>query len=137
MAASAIIELRHTSSNFVHLVHPRPVPWDIVIGHITEALQVPLIPYDEWFTRLEAVPRTDEDLHRNPALHLIDFYRESLSTKDSQGVDEKEAMGLAVFDTTATMTDAPSLGPSHLAQLGKADIEQWISYWRSTGALDV
>jgi hypothetical protein len=136
VAASAIIELRHASTEFFHIVHPRPVLWETIIGYISDALRVPLIPYDEWLTRLEASPKTDEALHRNPALHLIDFYRALVVSKDVQRVDNMEAMGAPIYDTTTTVTEAPSLGPSHLAQLGKSDVESWVRYWRNTGALD-
>ena len=79
VAASAIIELRQTSSEFVHLVHPRPVPWEVIIGHVSDILGIPIIQYDEWLTRLEASPKTDEALHSNPALHLINFYLASIA----------------------------------------------------------
>ncbi|KIJ25871.1 hypothetical protein M422DRAFT_144228, partial [Sphaerobolus stellatus SS14] len=74
VAASAIIDLRNSSSTFAHLVHPRPVTWKSVIGNVAEILGVPTIPFEEWLKRLEAVPRTQEALHNNPALHLLDFY---------------------------------------------------------------
>ncbi|KIJ48229.1 hypothetical protein M422DRAFT_124216, partial [Sphaerobolus stellatus SS14] len=74
VAASAIIDLRNSSSIFAHLVHPRPVTWKSVIANVAEILDVPTIPFEEWLKRLEAVPRTPEALHNNPALHLLDFY---------------------------------------------------------------
>ncbi|KAF8581951.1 hypothetical protein K439DRAFT_1662052 [Ramaria rubella] len=137
VAASALIELRHTSSQFVHLVHPRPVPWTTVIQHVADALHVPVIPYDEWLRRLEASPRTNDALHRNPALHLIDFYRVSSTPKDAARVESREAMGLAMYETKISAREAPSLAPAHLPQLGKSDVNQWIGYWRSKSALDV
>jgi hypothetical protein len=137
VAASAIIELRHTSSEFVHIVHPRPVPWEVVIGHVSDALKVPVIPYDEWLIRLEASPKTDEALHHNPALHLTDFYRASAVPKDMQRVQDREAMGMAMYETTMTIADAPSLSPSQLAQLGREDVEGWIGYWKTKRVLDV
>ncbi|KAF8573785.1 hypothetical protein K439DRAFT_1642677 [Ramaria rubella] len=71
---AALIELRHTSSQFAHGVHARPVPWMSVIQHVAGTLHVPVIPYEEWLSRLEASPETRDALHRNSALHLIDFY---------------------------------------------------------------
>ena len=137
VAASAIIELRHTSSSFVHIVHPRPVPWEVVIGHVSDALGVPVIPYDEWLTRLEASPKTDEDLHRNPALHLTDFYQASAAPKDIRRAQDREAMGMAMYETTVTAAEAPSLRQSRLTQLGREDVENWIGYWKNKGVLDI
>ncbi|KAF8514478.1 hypothetical protein JB92DRAFT_2789445 [Gautieria morchelliformis] len=137
VAASAIIELRHTSGEYVHIVHPRPVPWEAVIGHMANTLTVPVIPYDEWLARLEASPRTDEDLHRNPALHLIDFYRASAVPGDIEAVQDREAMGIAMYKTTVTAAEAPSLSTSRLTRLGRDEVESWIGYWKSKGVLDV
>lgn len=41
----------------VNVVHPQPVPWTVVLGAIDHALsaQLPLIPYAQWFAKLEAV----------------------------------------------------------------------------------
>ena len=118
-------------------MHPRPVPWEVIIGHVSDILGIPIIQYDEWLTRLEASPKTDEALHRNPALHLINFYLASIAPKDIQRVQDREAMGLATYETTATAAEAPSLGQSRLARLGRKDIENWIGYWKNKGVLDV
>jgi len=136
IAASALIELRHTSREFVHLVHPRPVPWTAVNEHIADALDVPIISYDKWLHLLQVSPTTDEALHRNPAIHLVGFYRVSAIPKDTRRVEEREAMGLAMYKTMGTVADAPSLSPENLKQLGKEDVNRWIGYWRSKGALD-
>ncbi|KIJ30734.1 hypothetical protein M422DRAFT_783906 [Sphaerobolus stellatus SS14] len=93
VAAAAIIDMRISSSIFAHLVHPRPVTWRNAIGIIAGILDVPIIPFDEWLRRLEAVPRTSEALHNNPALHLLDFYHVSAPPKDMAGQEEREAMG--------------------------------------------
>jgi hypothetical protein len=137
VAASAIIELRHTAAEYVHIVHPRPVPWEAVIGPIAETLAVPVVPYEEWLARLEASPRTDEDLHRNPALHLIDFYRASAVPGGIRDVQDREALGMALYETTVTAAEAPSLSPSRLTRLGRDEAESWIGYWKSKGVLEV
>ena len=96
-----------------------------------------LIPYDEWLTQLEASPKTDEDLHRNPALHLTDFYRASAAPKDIERAQDREAMGLAMYETTVAAAEAPSLGQPRLARLGREDVENWMGYWKNKGVLDV
>ncbi|KAF8585451.1 acetyl-CoA synthetase-like protein [Ramaria rubella] len=135
VAASSLIELRHTSSQVVHLVHPRPVPWMNVIQHVADTLRLPVIPYGEWLSRLEAMPRTHETLQRNPALHLIDFYRVSAPLKDTEGLASKEAMGMATYETKIAAVEALSLSSKSLPQLGKEDVACWIEYWNGKGAL--
>ncbi|KIJ25888.1 hypothetical protein M422DRAFT_273122 [Sphaerobolus stellatus SS14] len=137
VAASAIIELRNSSSTFAHLVHPRPMTWKSVIGNVAENLGVPTIPFNEWLKRLEAVPRTPEALHNNPALHLLDFYHACLSPTDvSSGPEKREAMGLADYETTQTVVNAPTLNPDNLPQLGREEIDRWMGYWERKGALE-
>ncbi|KAF8574960.1 hypothetical protein K439DRAFT_1371078 [Ramaria rubella] len=41
---AALIELRHTSSQFAHGVHARLVPWMSVIQHVADTLHVPVFP---------------------------------------------------------------------------------------------
>ena len=132
-----MIELRNTSKEFVHIVHPRLIPCETVIGFVSDALRVPIIPYNEWVARLEASPKTDKALCRNPALQLLDFYRALVVPKDVPEMDGGGAMGSAMYDTTITVGEAPSLRPLQLAQLGRGDVESWIGFWRSTGALEI
>jgi hypothetical protein len=108
-----------------------------IIQHISDALNVPVVPYNEWLARLEASPATDEALHRNPALHLVGFYRVSAPPSDEKGIQDREAMGMAMYETKKTVSDAPSLRPQTLPQLGKYDVNLWIGYWRSKGVLDL
>ncbi|KAF8513307.1 hypothetical protein BU17DRAFT_95460 [Hysterangium stoloniferum] len=134
-AASVIIELRSASHDFAHIVHPRPVTWRSIIYHLAEALQVPVIPYNEWLLRLEASPKTGEALHSNPALHLLDFYKLSAPRNGFENVQQREAMGWTTYETTTTVMDAPSLRPNTLSQLGKEEVLLWVDYWKHKGAL--
>jgi len=133
-AATSLIELRHASGIFVHLVHPRPVLWRDIIDTVATIICVPVIPYDEWLKRLEAVPKTSEVLKNNPALYLLDFYRSAAPPRDKADVGSREAMGLASYATANTARDSPSL--DHLPQLSRDEVVRWIDYWESKGALD-
>jgi len=133
-AATALLELRHASGIFAHLVHPRPVPWRRIIEYVAAIIDIPVIPYDEWLRRLEASPKTSEALHNNPALHLLDFYYASRAPKDRSDLSRREAMGLSLFETRQTVVDAPTL--KDLAQLDMEEVSRWIDYWKSKGALD-
>ncbi|GJJ11665.1 putative NRPS-like protein biosynthetic cluster [Clathrus columnatus] len=137
IAASAILELRHTSIGFAHLVHPRPSSWKDLIGHITDILHVPTtISYSEWFKRLESLPRTEESLKANPALHLVDFYGGCIPPSEVENRESRDAIGLATYETTRTVSACVSLSPPYLPVLSKEEVEGWIGYWRVKGALD-
>ncbi|KIJ47421.1 hypothetical protein M422DRAFT_164052, partial [Sphaerobolus stellatus SS14] len=80
-AAAAIIDVQYSKSHTVHLRHPRPVAWSSVMGAAATALNIPLVPYDEWFFRLEHFqhPKSQntsrEPGHPHYALRLTDYYR--------------------------------------------------------------
>ncbi|KIJ28759.1 hypothetical protein M422DRAFT_189414, partial [Sphaerobolus stellatus SS14] len=138
VAAAAMIELRNSSSTFAHIVHPRPVSWKNAVGTVAEFLDVPVVPFQEWLKRLEAAPRTSEALHNNPALHLLGFYHACMAPSDFDIArqEESEAMGLANYETTQTVVNAPSLNTDNLPQLGREEIARWIGYWEGKGALE-
>ncbi|KAF8577132.1 NAD(P)-binding protein [Ramaria rubella] len=133
VAASTLIELRHTSNQFAHLVHPRPVTWTLIIQLIASALDVPVISYDEWLSRLEALSGTEEKFLRITGLHLLEFYRASATPNHVQLVGSREAMGMTSYETKLTVAEAPSL--SHVPPLGKEGVNSWIDNWRGKGEL--
>lgn len=114
---------------YANIVHPRPITWNAVIKWVAEQLGVPIIPYSEWLARLEAAPRTSETLVTNPALHLLDFYRSAIPGSDRKDLHDSEAMGIANYETTNTIINAPTLRPGHLPQLTRDDVCRWIQYW--------
>ncbi|KIJ25872.1 hypothetical protein M422DRAFT_38433 [Sphaerobolus stellatus SS14] len=54
----------------------------------------------------------------------------------SSGQEKREAMGLADYETTQTVVNAPSLNPDNLPQLGREEIARWMGYWERKGALE-
>ncbi|KAF8972154.1 hypothetical protein BDZ97DRAFT_1636524, partial [Flammula alnicola] len=53
LAAAAIVEMQETSNKMLHLVHPKPSNWGTIMTHLEKLLNVPLVPYEEWFAHLE------------------------------------------------------------------------------------
>lgn len=137
IAATAILELRHAPIQIAHLVHPRPSTWKRLIGYVADILHVPTIPYPEWVQRLEALPRTEDTVKINPALHLIDFYKGCVAPNDVPDRQSREAIGLATYETARTAAACASFGPEYLPTLTKDEVNSWISYWRAKGALDL
>lgn len=140
LAASAIIEMRDTVQETLHVIHPRPVSWSTVMKPIASILGVPLVPYAEWFARLQHSGRDinspvalDEHPHGSiSALKLVDFYRLGLKTPSQR--PNTESMGLLpkVAFKKGVLASA-SLRDAH--QLGVGEVEKWIRYWRTIGFL--
>ncbi|KAL6298480.1 hypothetical protein BKA93DRAFT_830667 [Sparassis latifolia] len=149
LAAAAIIDMRDTMGETLHLVHPHPVTWDTVMRPIASMLAVPLVPYREWFARLQssildaAVPSSNSDTGSLSgglsayALRLMDTYQLGLTRLDSSQGTSTESMGLSPkvafekgFYASATLMDdrlSPPLGPN--------DVKKWLRYWRGINFL--
>lgn len=118
--------MRSSPSGFLHLAHPRPVRWSDMAQHMSEALRLPLVPYSDWLERLERNLDVGGD---NPASRLIDFFR----TASMDGGDSKDAMGLPRLELVKAKGGSRTLNDDTLRQIGKDDVDRWLSYWRSVG----
>ena len=137
-AARAFVEMRNAPGpiSYLHLVHPRPVPFRTLIAPIAHALRVPLVPYADWLRALET--SVDEGssaevaaMRANPALRLLDFFR--AQTADTFVPDAKEPMGVVRL-----ATDGAERASAELARLPPLDAETslgWVEAWRRSGFL--
>ncbi|KAI0643270.1 acetyl-CoA synthetase-like protein [Trametes meyenii] len=131
-AAKAYAELRHSLEPFVHLVHPRPVPWHRVVKPIAEALGVPLVPYADWLSALEksigAGDAAEVDLMKaNPALRLLSFYKALTSSP------EREPLGMVYLSTKNSTTVSETL--ANLPELDAERAKGWLAAWKRSGFL--
>lgn len=132
--------MRNSPQPILHLVHPRPISWSSVIGPVSHALSLPVVPYAEWLARLRSTQAgTDHSgasevqlMQANPGLMLLDFFAHAVS---SEAQREDDAMGIRTLDVTKALQVAPSLTDSHLPQLEEKDIMSWVGYWRRIGFL--
>jgi hypothetical protein len=131
-AGRAIAEIRHSSSQFVHLAHPHPVPWGTIFDAFSALLGVPLVPYSEWLARLEesgkATREKNDDLRNNPALRIIELFR-----TDSMGIASARGISLLSIDEAQKVSE--TLRDDNLPQLGIEDVKRWLDYWRNMGLL--
>lgn len=146
-AASAIVDMRASDWPYMHLVHPKPVQWSSVIKPIAEALDVPLIPLEEWTKRLQQVLEESANdgsavqaAAENPALKLVDFYVGAASAAAGNGVRRftDDGMELEAFVTSRLETKETVRASSTMAELpilGGDDVQRWLGYWRGKGAL--
>ena len=132
IAAAAIIDFFEAASTYIHLVHPRPAKWSDVMASFSKSLNVPLVPYDEWVTRLAKIvqEKPDEEvelMRRVPALKLLDFYQASAPTF---GKPATEAMGMPLLSVENAVKDSVTLRDPNLPILGEEDVCNWLNYWK-------
>jgi hypothetical protein len=133
-AAQFVVDARSTSNSFLHLLHPRPVSWNVIANAISSALDVSLVPYHEWLARLEANAFENQEdemsvRDRLPALKLLPFFR---SVKWSQGM---EAMGLPQIDMARALEASDVLDAKCLAQISQEHVRGWLDGWKQRGFL--
>ncbi|KAJ3532134.1 hypothetical protein NM688_g7468 [Phlebia brevispora] len=138
-AARALTEMRDSDIPNLHLGHPRPVPWSSVMDAAAKTLNIPIVPYEQWFSLLKAsgeglsADSEVEMMRQNPALKILDFFGNGLPSKD--GTVPLESLGLPALDMTEALKVAPSLAPESLPLLSGGDANKWISYWKKVGFL--
>ncbi|KAF5350345.1 hypothetical protein D9758_012816 [Tetrapyrgos nigripes] len=118
-------------TEFVHLVHPRPVPWTSIAPVIAEQLGVPLVPLGNWVASLEHLRNQTPQPTQNSfsdrdkdvrALRILDFYRRMVSCEETRN---REAFGnpaMAVHRGRHCETAFKSL-----RVLGAEDARKWVS----------
>ncbi|OSD00551.1 acetyl-CoA synthetase-like protein [Trametes coccinea BRFM310] len=133
--AKAFAEMRHSPEPFLHLVHPKPVPWHTIIAPIAEELGASLVAYDEWLIALrKSIPGSGsadevEQMKANPALRLTDFFR-VCGLKMSL---VREPMGTVYLSTVKSTQVSGAL--ANLAALDTARVKQWLAAWKRSGFL--
>ncbi|OCH84204.1 putative polyketide synthase [Obba rivulosa] len=144
VAAAAVVDLRHASDDTLHVVHPHPVGWATIMEPLASMLEVPLVPYVEWLSRLEniaasttigAQDRRSDHQSRN-ALKLVEFYR--LGMRNSDQRISTESMGLLPEVAFQKAVQAsPTLQNPRLPSLQFHDIQRWVEYWRGVVVVEV
>ncbi|KAA1475309.1 acetyl-CoA synthetase-like protein [Dentipellis sp. KUC8613] len=128
--ASTTIEMTKSPYRTLHIAHPRAVPFTSLITPIAKELGVPLVPYEEWVKALEdsmndtSVSLVDQML-RNPALRLIDFYRAVRVGPNW------EPVGVARLGTENAVKVSETLREG-AAPLGEENAHKWLAAWRKT-----
>lgn len=126
LTASAIAEMRNSPEDTLHLVHPKPASWNSIFEYIATTLNVPMLSYSEWFSRLEAA----EAVESNLTLPLFDFYKTI-----NQAYEGPEVAGFPTLSMDAAKRVCPMLADENLKPVGPEDAKRWLSYWKSIGVL--
>ena len=106
----------------LHLVNPTPFRWDVMFDYIAKKLDVPLVPYVEWFSKLKEASTTVKNAQDYSALCLLGFY-ESLA-QDGESV----ASGLRTCSTEVTRGVCPVLNGEDLREAKDEGIQRWLDY---------
>lgn len=141
--AGALTEMRNSPEPILHLVHPHSVPWSTIIRAFAHELHLPLVPYPEWLSTLQAKSQLPNDkpaseqedegemdleaLRTNPALRLLSFFR---SADMRPGL---EAIGLARLEVRKALEASSTL--EGIAQVGEENVRMWVAAWRASGFL--
>ncbi|OBZ73483.1 Nonribosomal peptide synthetase 14 [Grifola frondosa] len=136
-AAEVIIEMMDSPQPILHLRHPRPMPWSNVMSHISAALNVPLVPYREWFARLEQGLSISKDTKTSrqleAGLRLLEYYRPGCEVDHPyRAVMENNglAFAVAVDEGCKASTKLRNAG-----QIDAKETQKWMRYWRDIGYL--
>ncbi|KAJ6558269.1 acetyl-CoA synthetase-like protein [Mycena capillaripes] len=106
----------------INLVHPRPVPWDLVMSAIASTAQLPVVPFPEWVQQLQvrSVGATAENIENIPGIKLLDFFNAAIAGAGNTGFSTLKAQAL-------------SKSMELLKSLTQVDAKQWMEYWRQKG----
>ncbi|RDX49617.1 acetyl-CoA synthetase-like protein [Lentinus brumalis] len=126
VVASALQEMVDSNEPALHLVSPRPVPWNAVFLPIAERLGVPAVPYDEWLARLEksaaaASARPGVEQH-DSAHNLISFFK-------------AEGMGGAAIPLSTEKAVRSSKALANVRPIGREDALNYVEFWAKVGHL--
>ena len=133
ISAQALVQILHAETTptalHLHLVNPTPSQWDDVFDYIAKKLDVPLVSYPEWFSKLREASTTVKNAQEHSALRLLEFYG---SLGQGSG---PEAGGLPSFDTEVARTICSVLNGEGLRNIKAEEIQRWLEYWKSLGLL--
>ena len=120
----------------LHIVHPRGVPFNALIDSAASSLNVPLVPYTEWLSKLSEEHKSQSlsatDLEKaqsaNPALRLFGFFQ------SARIGPEWEPLSVARLDTARAVRVSSVLAQG-AKPLGEVNVRKWLGAWRESGFL--
>ena len=123
------MDLRSSTKEYLHVSHPRPIPWNVIVGYVAQKFDIPLVPWAEWLNRLEkSEPSASEN--ENAALRLLGFYKAA-----KVEADYRDAGGIARYDLSIAMSETTVLDPENLSSIGPDDVQKWLDFWESIGCI--
>lgn len=128
--------MRNAPGGVLHIVHPRPVEWNVLFEPIAKVLNIPMVGYSEWLSSLNKAAEgnaSEKDLKENPALKLVDFFRtfptstlSEPSSSASSGADEAMGLKRLALNESLKVSEALRACP----KLSAEDAQKWLVCWK-------
>ncbi|KIY43199.1 acetyl-CoA synthetase-like protein [Fistulina hepatica ATCC 64428] len=131
--AGALIDARNSEHSTLHLIHHRPMAWDVLAQVCARELSLRLVPYPEWFAKLKTSVEHEVDAARRKALPagmLLEFLEANLHRRDAEGV---ETFGFTHVSVDRMLEVSRTL--REVKPIEADDVKLWLSFWRSIGFL--
>lgn len=141
-AAGAIVDSLHADAEPVlHILHPRPAIWNELMEAFFRKLNIPTVPYADWFSALEEAQRAlqaisgdaapvEKTLRENPALRLLEFFR---AGKDHENDEAFEPPGLTKISCDKSGSVSETLRSAQ--GMNEENVRRWVSAWKKSGFL--
>lgn len=138
-AAAALLEMScidpTPDAHTLHIVHPRGVPFNTLMASAASSLNVPLVPYSEWLSKLSEEHKTqshsETNLEKaqasNPALRLFGLYQ------SARIGSEWEPLSVARLETKRTVRVSNVLA-ERVKLLDEENVWKWLGSWRASGS---
>lgn len=60
-----------------HVANPHAISWGNIVPWAADTLRLQLVSFEDWLSKLEGCDEPLEDVDKNPAVKLVEFYREA------------------------------------------------------------
>lgn len=135
--------MRSADSSTVTLVHPYPVPYRSLFQVVSDELNLPFVPYQEWERKLEEAAsevaalndstRSAKFAQEVPAATILEFFKGVLVSEAYVKDADSEVLGLPGFETVQARKGSPAL--QNARKLSSTDVKMWLGFWKDIGFL--
>ncbi|VDB85408.1 unnamed protein product [Peniophora sp. CBMAI 1063] len=122
VVATTLIDMTRSEEPVFNLVAPVPSDWKTVFGAFAKQLNLPLMAYDKWTSRVSAAAETytgDRDVQ---PLALADFFQ---AGKFGEGT---------TISTERACKASPAL--ANMSPIGEKDVTLYLDFWKRIGFLN-
>lgn len=116
--------MRNSDLEVLHLTSPTAMPWNSLVTPISKILRVPLVPYEEWFKRLEGL-ELHAETRKIPAMRLLNFFRTIDFDSKSKGCEVMGLPKLSIEESVKVSHLLKQVGPA-----SQGDVMKWLAYWK-------
>lgn len=81
LSCAEVLDNESHRTQLYHVVNPNTILWSTLVPWVLaaypEGVNMKVIPFEEWLKVLEQSSEESADLERNPAVKLLEFYRDA------------------------------------------------------------